>query len=86
MYAPMRVLRLADQQVPAMDKLYYYILQTDRMLLKWLPEAEMRANSLRTDSMLNAMLNLTEVVPVLKTRISATTKKRNRMMMMIWLW
>lgn len=29
LYAPMRLLRLADQKTPAMDKLYYYVLQTD---------------------------------------------------------
>jgi hypothetical protein len=29
LYASMRVLRLADQKTPAMDKLYYYVLQTD---------------------------------------------------------
>jgi hypothetical protein len=34
LYAPMRVLRLADQKTPAMDKLYYYVLQADRMLLQ----------------------------------------------------
>ncbi len=32
LYAPMRVLCLADQKKPAMDKLYYYVLQTDCML------------------------------------------------------
>ncbi|KAL3766558.1 hypothetical protein ACHAWU_007798, partial [Discostella pseudostelligera] len=32
LYAPMRILRLADQKTPAMDKLYYYVLQTDRQL------------------------------------------------------
>jgi hypothetical protein len=42
LYAPMRVLCLADQQVPGMEKLYYYVLQTDRMLLRWLPDAEIR--------------------------------------------
>ena len=31
-------LRLADQQTASMDKLYFYILQTDRMLIKWLPD------------------------------------------------
>jgi len=29
--APMRVLCLADQKTPAMDKLYFYTLQTDIM-------------------------------------------------------
>ena len=40
LYAPMRVLRLADQKVPAMDKLYYYVLQTDRMLPLYIADAE----------------------------------------------
>ncbi len=26
------MLRLADQKVPAMDKLYFYVMQTDQML------------------------------------------------------
>jgi len=60
MYAPMRVLRLADQQVPGMEKLYYYVLQTDRMLLKWLPDAEARISSLRRDGTYNTITN-TEV-------------------------
>jgi hypothetical protein len=49
LYSPMRGLRLADQQVPGMEKLYYYVLQTDRMLLRWLPDAEMRVLELRRD-------------------------------------
>ena len=36
----MRVLRLSDQKTPAMDKLYYYVLQTDQMLPKYLDDAE----------------------------------------------
>ena len=40
LYAPMHVLRLADQQTASMDKLYFYVLQTDRMLIKWLPDCE----------------------------------------------
>ena len=40
LYAPMRVLCLSDQKTPAMDKLYYYVLQTDRMLPKYLDDAE----------------------------------------------
>ena len=45
LYAPMRVLRLADQKTPAMDKLYYYVLQADRMLLQYLKEAEEHVSS-----------------------------------------
>ena len=46
LYAPMRILYLADQKNPAMDKLYYYVLQTDRMLPKRLGEAEISTNFL----------------------------------------
>jgi hypothetical protein len=60
MYAPMRVLRLADQQVPGMEKLYCYVLKTDRMLLKWLPDAEARISLLRRDGTYNTITN-TEV-------------------------
>ena len=45
LYAPMCVLRLADQKTPAMDKLYYYVLQADRMLLQYLKEAEEHVSS-----------------------------------------
>ena len=62
LYAPMRVLRLADQQVPGMEKLYYYVLQTDRMLLRWLPDAEMRVLAHRCDGTYNAMTNMDEYV------------------------
>jgi hypothetical protein len=56
LYAPMHVLRLADQQSPAMDKLYYYVLQTDWMLLKYLPSAEIKSRLLLEDSKLNSMM------------------------------
>ena len=39
LYAPMRILRLADQKLAAMDKLYFYVLQDERMLPKYLVEA-----------------------------------------------
>jgi hypothetical protein len=60
-YAPMCVLRLADQQSSAMDKLYYYVLQTDQMLLKYLPSAEIKARLLLEDSTLNSMMALNGV-------------------------
>jgi len=55
LYAPMRVLRLADQKTPAMDKLYYYVLQTDRMLPKYLEEAQNLANKFLTNYNVTAM-------------------------------
>ncbi len=39
-YPQMRILRLADQKVPAMDKLAYFIYQADRLTPKFLMEAE----------------------------------------------
>ena len=45
LYLPMRVLHLADQKNPAMDKLYFYVLQTDLMLPKWLSELDGRSNT-----------------------------------------
>ena len=40
LYAHMQILCLADQQIPAMDKLNYYVLQTDKLLPKYLKIAE----------------------------------------------
>ncbi len=40
LYAPMYVLDLTDQKTPAMDKLYYHILQGDMMMLEYLQQAE----------------------------------------------
>ena len=40
LYAPMRVLCLADQKTPAMDKLHYFVCQTNHMLPKYLAKAE----------------------------------------------
>jgi len=51
----MRVLRLADQKTPAMDKLYYYVLQTDQMLHKYLEEAENLVNKFLTNDNVMAM-------------------------------
>jgi hypothetical protein len=55
LYAPMQVLQLADQKLPAMDKLYYYVIQTDQMLLKCFANAEEHEGVLLTESILEAM-------------------------------
>jgi len=55
LYAPMRVLRLADQKNPAMDKLFYYVSQTDRMLPKSLGEVQERSARLLSDATINAI-------------------------------
>jgi hypothetical protein len=56
LYAPMRVLRLADQQTASMDKLYFYVLQTDWMLIKWLPDCEKKATELLRDTSLGQVM------------------------------
>ncbi len=48
LYAPMQVLCLADQKSPAMDKLNYYVLQTDRMLTLYCKDAEECGDGLLT--------------------------------------
>ncbi len=51
----MPVLRLADPKLAAMDKLYYYILQTDRMLQKYITDAEEQADVLLAQNTWKAM-------------------------------
>ena len=55
LYAPMRVLRLADQKTPAMDKLHYYVCQTDVNLSKYIERAEKDAKLPRDDRTLTLM-------------------------------
>ncbi len=55
LYAPMHVLCLADQKKSAMDKLYFYMLQTDLMLPKWLSELDGRSNTLMNIATINRM-------------------------------
>jgi hypothetical protein len=55
LYAPMRLLRLADQNSPAMDKLYYYVLQTDCMLAMYCKDADDRGVALLTAPTIRTM-------------------------------
>jgi hypothetical protein len=55
LYASMQVLCLADQKLPSMDKLNYYVLQTDRMLAMYCKDAEERGVGLLTAPMIRAM-------------------------------
>ena len=48
-YAMMRILRLADQKTAAMDKLFYYIKQADRIAPLYLAQAETYHNKLSID-------------------------------------
>ncbi len=55
LYAPMRVLCLADQEMPAMDKLNYYVLQTDQMIAMYCKDAEERGVGLLTPTTITTM-------------------------------
>jgi hypothetical protein len=40
LYAPMHIFQLADQKIPMMDKLHYYVCQMDKLLAKYVKIAE----------------------------------------------
>lgn len=58
LYAPMRVLRLADQKSPAMDKLYFYVLQADDMLPKYLGDLDKHSNGFLSSTTIASMLKV----------------------------
>ena len=51
----MQVLCLAEHKLLAMDKLNYYVMQTNQMLPKYISDAEEHAGTLLTDSTLRTM-------------------------------
>ena len=51
----MCILQLADQKTLAIDKLYYYVLQADRMLPKWLKDAEEHSKHLMSSNVWRAI-------------------------------
>jgi hypothetical protein len=55
LYAPMRVLHLADQKIPAMDKLHYYVSQTDANLSKYIKKAMSGATYCKDTRLLSLM-------------------------------
>ena len=46
LYVPMCLLCLANQKVPSMYTLYFFILQSERMTKKWIGDAEGKNNLL----------------------------------------
>ena len=58
LYAPMRVLRLADQKSPAMDKLYFYVLQADAMLPKYLGDLDKHSNGFLSSTTIASMTSV----------------------------
>jgi hypothetical protein len=55
LYAPIRVLHLADQKIPTMDKLHYYVCQTDANLLKYISKAQNDAKYCKDTRILSLM-------------------------------
>ncbi len=55
LYAPMRVLRLADQKVAAMDKLHFYVCQTDANMSYYLTKAVTDSGRCTLDETLRVM-------------------------------
>ena len=55
LYAPMRVLRLADQKTPSMGLLEYFVRQADRIIPKYLKEAEEVSKRFMTETMRTVM-------------------------------
>ncbi len=55
LYAPMRLLRLADQNVAAMDKLHFYVCQTDANMSRYLAKAVIDAERCTHDDTLRLM-------------------------------
>jgi hypothetical protein len=51
----MRILHLADHKPLAMDKLYFYMLQSDCMLPKWLEDVETHVSKFLTTAMIDTM-------------------------------
>ena len=58
LYAPMLVLCLADQKSPAMDKLYFYVLQTDAMLPKYLGDLDKHSNGFLSLATIASMVSV----------------------------
>ena len=61
LYAPMRVLRLADQKVAAMDKLHFFVCQANSVMPRYLAEAEHHMNELVTDGIKAVLADKTDL-------------------------
>ena len=55
LHAPMRVLHLADQKIPVMDKLHYYVCRTDTNLSKYIKKATSDATYCKDTRILSLM-------------------------------
>ena len=61
LYAPMRVLRLADQKVAAMDKLHFFVCQANSVMPRYLAEAEHHSTELLTAGIKSVLADKTDL-------------------------
>jgi len=64
LYPPMRVLRLADQKVAAMDKLHFFVCQANAIMPRYLAEAEHHATHLLTAAVKVVLADKTDLASV----------------------
>ena len=72
--APMRVLRLADQKVAAMDKLHYFLCQANVMLPRYLQEAEHHSTNLLSDGIRKVIEDTTDLASETVEKEAGTDK------------
>jgi hypothetical protein len=61
LYAPMHILWLANQKIPTMDKLHYYVCQTDKLLAKYVKIAEVDSGHIELDKSMENMRFMTNM-------------------------
>jgi hypothetical protein len=61
LYALMHLLHLANLQSAAMDKLHFYVLQTDRMMVRWLPDCKQKSKELLKDISLRQVISTCDI-------------------------
>lgn len=61
LYAPMRVLRLADMKVAAMDKLHFFVCQANTIMARFLKEAENHSTNLLTPGIRAVLADKTDL-------------------------
>jgi hypothetical protein len=61
LYAPMHLLHLANLQSAAMDKRYFNVLQTDWMMVRWLPDCKQKSKEILKDNFLRQVMSTCDV-------------------------
>ena len=64
LYPPMRVLRLADQKIAAMEKLHYFVCQANTIMPCYLAEAEHHSMHLLTAAVKAVLADTTDLASI----------------------